>query len=217
QPNPVSRKAGTLQGACVKDRWRRVCAGWWPWLILSGDLGDWLACGGAAGGVPGPAGRRGFDSASADPGPTGPVQAFKHGAADVAGEVTGTGDDIAGAYDQRLGGFDGDLVAGAVGAGARDGGDGVGDREPQRLAAGQQRPHLLLQPGRVARAEHLAVQQGVAQGQVGGLVLSGKAGGVPRRPPLSTARAAFTASQREQAARAAVQLQAVRLRWRARS
>jgi len=33
--------------------------------------------------------------------------------------------------------------------------------------------------------------------------LSGKAGGLPRRPPLSTARAAFTASQRKQAAGAA--------------
>ena len=31
--------------------------------------------------------------------------------------------------------------------------------------------------------------------------MSGKAGGLPRRPPLSTARAAFTASQRKQARR----------------
>jgi hypothetical protein len=47
--------------------------------------------------------------------------------------------------------------------------------------------------------------------------LSGKASGLPRRPPLSTARAAFTASQRKQAPVDGAGLQAVRLRWRARS
>ena len=99
------------------------------------------------------------------------MQVRQDGAADIAGQVRRLADDVAGAGDQRLGGLDGDLVAGPVRVGARDGGDGVGDRDPQRLAAGEQGPDLLLQPGRVARAQDPAAQQGVPQGQVGDLVL----------------------------------------------
>jgi hypothetical protein len=73
------------------------------------------------------------------------VQAREDGAADVTGQVGGAGDDTAGLGDHGLGGLDGGLVAGPAGVGARDGGDGVGDDDPQRLVEGQQRPHLLAE------------------------------------------------------------------------
>ena len=101
---------------------------------------------------------------------TGPAQAVEvrqDRAADIAGEVAVRPRDVAGAGDQILGSLDGDLVAGAVGVGARHGLYGVGDGRPQRLVQRQQRPHLLFQPGRVAGARHPAVQQGVPQRQVG--------------------------------------------------
>ena len=66
------------------------------------------------------------------------------------------GEDAVG-LDERLGGgLPGGGEAGPVGIGAGDGLDG-GDHGPaQRLAAGQQRPEFLFQPGRVARAQHPA-------------------------------------------------------------
>src|ERR1035441_4163864 len=65
-------------------------------------------------------------SGAAGRGARGPVRGGEDAAADLSGEVRGGGEDAAGAGDRELGGFDGDLVAGPVGVGARHGGDGVG-------------------------------------------------------------------------------------------
>jgi hypothetical protein len=51
--------------------------------------------------------------------------------------------------------------------------DGVGDRGPQRLVQGQQRPRLLLDAGRIPRAQDAALEQGVPQREIGDLVLAG--------------------------------------------
>ena len=65
-------------------------------------------------------------------------------------------------------------------------------------------PDLLVHQLGQARAQDLPrpAQMGLEL-VVPGFLLSGKASGLPRWPPLSTARAAFTASQRKQAAMAA--------------
>jgi len=138
---------------------------------VGGDAGDAAGRAGFAGGVLVPAAERGFDLAGTDAGPPGAVEVRQDGAADVAGQVTGGTGDVPGGGDQVLGGLDGDLIAGPVGVGAGHGLDGIGDRGPQRLVDGQQRPHLLLDAGGIPRAQHPALQQGVAQREVGDLVL----------------------------------------------
>src|SRR5712692_10016346 len=86
------------------------------------DLDDPQVGAGLAGRVLVPAAERGFDPAGADAWPAGRVQAGQDGPADVPGQVARAVQDVAGAGDQGLGCFDGDLVAGPVGVGARDGG-----------------------------------------------------------------------------------------------
>ena len=61
--------------------------------------------------------------------------------------------------------------AGPVGVGAGPGLDRGDHGHAQQLVEGEQRPELLLEAGPVTRAQHLAVQQGVPQRQVGGLDL----------------------------------------------
>ena len=97
------------------------------------------------------------------------MQAREDGAADVAGQVpAGVGDVLRGG-EEVLGGLDGDLPAGPVGVGAGRGLDRVGDRGPQRLVEGQQRPRLLLDADGIPRAQDAALEQGVAQREVGDL------------------------------------------------
>jgi hypothetical protein len=115
----------------------------------------------------------GFDLTCADAGAARAVQAGQDGAADLAGQVRGGGKDAAGAGDRELRGFDGDLVAGPVGVGTRDGLHGVGDRDPQCLIQRQQCPHLLLDALRVTRAQYPAFEQGVPQREIGDLVFVG--------------------------------------------
>src|SRR5713101_8456181 len=134
------RSAGGCQALLSVCRCRRVVM-----ADRGCDLDDPQVGAGLAGRVLVPAAERGFDPAGADAWPAGRVQAGQDGPADVPGQVARAVQDVAGAGDQGLGCFDGDLVAGPVGVGARDGGHGVGDRDPQRLVEGQQRPHLLLQ------------------------------------------------------------------------
>jgi hypothetical protein len=62
-------------------------------------------------------------------------------------------------------------IAGPVGVGPGDGLDGVGDCGPQCLVEGEEGPGFLLQPGGVAGAQDPALQEGVAQREVGDLVL----------------------------------------------
>jgi len=120
-----------------------------------------------------PAAERGLDAARADAGAAAGVQPGQDCAADVAGQVgAGTGD-VAGGGDEVLGGVDGGLVTGPVWVGAGDGGDGVGDRGAERLVEGQERPGFLLQAGRALGAQDAALEQGVAEREVGDLVLVG--------------------------------------------
>jgi hypothetical protein len=101
------------------------------------------------------------------------VEPGQDGAADVAAQVVLAAGDVRGGGQEVLRGLDRDLPAGTVGVGARDGLDGVGDCGAQCLVNGQQRPCLLLDPGRVAGAQDPALEQGVAQREVGDLVLVG--------------------------------------------
>src|SRR5216684_2317811 len=133
------RSAGGCQALLSVCRCRRVVM-----ADRGCDLDDPQVGAGLAGRVLVPAAERGFDPAGADAWPAGRVQAGQDGPADVPGQVARAVQDVAGAGDQGLGCFDGDLVAGPVGVGARDGGHGVGDRDPQRLVEGQQRPDLWL-------------------------------------------------------------------------
>lgn len=87
------------------------------------------------------------------------VEVGQHGPADVTGQVGAGGG--GGGGDEVLRGGDGELVAGPVGVCAGDGGDRVGDRDPQCLADGEQRSPFLVKTGRVARAQHPSPQQGV--------------------------------------------------------
>src|ERR1022692_4351701 len=108
----------------------------------SGGLGLRTVVGGGGGGgaagvgfVPG--GDGGFDLADAGARPPGVQQACQDGAADVAGEVGGAGDDVPGFDEEVFGGLQGDGEAGAVGVGAGDG-LGGGDHGPaQCLVEGQ--------------------------------------------------------------------------------
>src|ERR1019366_3664311 len=142
QATPAPAVARTPSSAAslpnhLTDSLLRWCRGF---VLVIGDdggqRGDPQVGGGFAGRVLVPAAERGFDFACADAGAARAVQAGQDGAADVAGQVRGGGEDAAGAGDRELGGFDGDLVAGPVGVGARHGGDGVGDRDPQCLVDG---------------------------------------------------------------------------------
>jgi hypothetical protein len=92
------------------------------------------------------------------------------------------------------------IEVGLVGVGS----GGVGPGDLDELIDDQQRVEFLCHPVRGLGAQDvLAPAQVGFQIRVPGLALSGKASGLPRWPPLSTARAAFTASQRKQPARAA--------------
>jgi hypothetical protein len=51
--------------------------------------------------------------------------------------------------------------------------DGVGDGGPDGLVERQERPGLLLQAGGVARAQDAALEQGMAEREIGDLVLVG--------------------------------------------
>jgi hypothetical protein len=61
------------------------------------------------------------------------VQIRQDGAADAADQVRRAGDDVADLGDGGLGSLDGDLVAGPVRVGARDGLHGVGDGDPSQM------------------------------------------------------------------------------------
>ncbi len=153
--------AGRADGARVAAEVRRQ---------LSAQAGDLQVGPGLAGRVLVPAAERGFDPAGAGSWAALPVQAGQDRTADVAGQAAGFAGDVAGAGDQGLGGFGGDLVAGPVGVGVRHGLDGVGDGDPQCLIQRQQRPHLLFQASLFASAQHPALEQGVPQREVGNLV-----------------------------------------------
>src|SRR5258708_27498644 len=98
---------------------------------------------------------------------------------------------------------DGALELDPVGVDA-GGGGGCADQGADRVGGEQVAPDLLPHHVRRLRAQYLprAAEIGLEL-LVPGLVLSGKAGGVPRPPPLRAAPAAFTASQRKQAPTAA--------------
>ena len=117
------------------------------------------------------AGGGAFDLAGAVAGPAGGQQGGQDGAADDAGQVGGRGADPCGGGELVAGGFQGGGEAGPVGVGAGPGLDGVDHGHAQQLVEGQQRPQFLLHAGLVARAQDAAVQQGVPQGQEGGLDL----------------------------------------------
>ena len=114
-----------------------------------------------------PAAEGGLDAAGADSGPAGRVEAGEDGAADAAGQVAVGVGDVAGGGDQVLGGIDGGLVAGPVGVGPGDGLDCVGDRGPQCLVEGEEGPGFLPQAAGVAGAQDAALQEGVAEREVG--------------------------------------------------
>src|SRR6185437_14815410 len=133
-----------------------------------GDLGQGGAAGGPAGGGPVPAGERGFDLADADPGAARGEQGGQDGLAGTAGGLA-AGKDV-GAGQGVDGGVQGDGEAGAVGVGAGDGLGGECHLAADGLVEGEQGPDFLVQPGGVLRAQDPAVQQGVAQREVGDLV-----------------------------------------------
>ena len=136
-----------------------------------GDAGQRGAAGGPVRGGAVPAGERGLDLADADAGPAGREQAVEDGAADAAERLV-CGQDL-GAGDGVEGGLQGGGEAGAVGVGAGDGLGGEDHLAADGLVEGQQRPGFLFQPGRVAGAQDPAVQQGVAEREVGDLVFVG--------------------------------------------
>ena len=115
-----------------------------------------------------PAGERGFDLADADPGAARGEQGGQDGLADTAGGLA-AGKDV-GAGQGVDGGVQGDGEAGAVGVGAGDGLGGECHLAADGLVEGEQGPDFLVQPGGIARAQDPAVQQGVAQREVGDLV-----------------------------------------------
>src|SRR5712692_312136 len=104
------RSAGGCQALLSVCRCRRVVM-----ADRGCDLDDPQVGAGLAGRVLVPAAERGFDPAGADAWPAGRVQAGQDGPADVPGQVARAVQDVAGAGDQGLGCFDGDLVAGPVG------------------------------------------------------------------------------------------------------
>jgi len=114
-----------------------------------------------------------LDAAGADAGPAGRVEAGQDRAADVAGQVAVGVGDVAGGGGEVLGGIDGGLVAGPVGVGPGGGLDGVGDRGPQCLVEGEEGPGFLPQAVGVAGAQDAALEEGVAEREVGDLVLVG--------------------------------------------
>ena len=118
------------------------------------------------------AGGGAFDLAGAVPGPAGGQQGGQDGAADDAGQVgRAVRADAGGGGELVAGGFQGGGEAGPVGVGAGPGLDGGDHGHAQQLVEGQQGPQFLFHAGPVARAQHAAVQQGVPQGEVGGLDL----------------------------------------------
>jgi len=81
------------------------------------------------------------------------------------------GQDAAGRGEAVAGGLQGGGEAGPVGIGAGAGLHRLDHGYAQQLVGGQQSPDLLFQAGPVLRAQHVTGQQGVSQGEVGGLDL----------------------------------------------
>src|SRR5215218_5819408 len=73
-------------------------------------------------------------------------------------------------YQQVTGGLKSDGEAASVGIGARLGLRSLDHGAAQELVESEQGPHLLLDAGRVVRAQDASVQDGVAQGVIGALV-----------------------------------------------
>ena len=112
-----------------------------------------------------------FDLAGAVPGAAGGQQGGQDGPADRAGQVgRAVRADPGGGGELVFGGFHRGGEAGPVRVGARPGLDGGDHGHAQQLIKGEQGPGLLLQAGPVTRAQDMAAEQGVPQGEVGGLI-----------------------------------------------